>query len=261
MFGLAYLAVVLVHSGLFGVATRAINRTVLFNVASALLVIAAGASHGVAAEYWLWGAAMLVQFNTPYLTGIANFRIQAAHFVERHGLLMLVAFGESVVAIGIGAAGLPLHSGVIAAAVPGLALLACPGWAYFAGDTERAEHALRTAAPERLPRLAIEGFFYAHIPMLLGVVFIAAEVTSAIGHATEPLATGPAAALAGGVLLYLAGNVAFRRTLGIGSGLVRAVAGVVALGTIPLGWSSAALQLVALVVLFGATFALEGVLG
>jgi len=198
-----------------------------------------------------------VQIITPYLIGIGRFRVEPAHFVERHGLLMLVAFGESVVAIGIGAAGLPLDSSVIAAAVLGLALVACLWWAYFTGDSERAEHALRTAAPERQPRLAIEGFFYAHIPMLLGVVFIAAGVTSAIGHAAEPLATGPASALAGGVLLYLAGDVAFRRTLGIGSGVVRAVAAVVALATIPLGWSSAALQLVALVVVFAAVFGME----
>jgi low temperature requirement protein LtrA len=259
VFGFAYLAVVLVHSGLFRVATRAINRTALFNIASALLVIAAGASRGGSAEYWPWGAALLVQIITPYLIGIGRFRVEPAHFVERHGLLMQVAFGESVVAIGIGAAGLPLDSSVIAAAVLGLALVACLWWAYFVGDSERAEHALRTAAPERRPRLAIEGFFYAHIPMLLGVVFIAAGVTNAIGHAAEPLATAPAAALASGVLLYLAGDVAFRRTLGIGRGLARAVAAVVALATIPLGWSSAALQLVARVLVFVGVCGVEGI--
>jgi low temperature requirement protein LtrA len=68
---------------------------------------------------------MLVQLVTPYLTGVGSFRMEPAHFVERHGLLMLVAFGESVVATGIGAAGLPLDWGVIAAAVLGLAPVAC----------------------------------------------------------------------------------------------------------------------------------------
>ncbi len=175
---------------------------------------------------------MLVQLVTSYLIGIGRFRFEPAHFVERHGLLMLVAFGESVVAIGIGAAGLPLDRGVIAAAVLALARVACLRWAYFTGDSERAEHALRTASPERQTWLAIEGFFYAHINMLLGLVFIAAGVTNAIGHAAEPLAVGPASALAGGVLLHLAGEVAFRRTLGIGSGVVRAVAAGVAPVTI-----------------------------
>jgi low temperature requirement protein LtrA len=219
VFGFAYLAVVLIHSALFLVATRSIGRVAVFNVGSALLVIAAGFANGGAAKYWLWGAAMLVQFVTPYIAGISDIRVEPAHFVERHGLLMLVAFGESVVAIGIGAAGLPIHPGVIAGAVLGLALVACLWWAYFAGDTERAEHAPRTAAPDRRPWLAFEGFFYARVPMLLGVISIAAGVSSALGHFGEPLATGPAAALAGGVLLYLAGDVAFRRRLGIGSGV------------------------------------------
>ena len=110
---------------------------------------------------------MLVPLVTPYLTGIGNFRMEPMHFVEHRGLLMLVAFGESVVAIGIGAEGLPLDSVVIAAAVLGLALVACLRWAFFTGDVERATHALRSAAPERRPRLAIEGFFYARVPMLL----------------------------------------------------------------------------------------------
>ena len=257
VFGFAYLAVVLVHGALFRLATSAITRVVPFNIASALLVIAAGFARGRTLEYSLWGAAMLLQFATPYLSGIGDFRIQPGHFVERHGLLMLVAFGESVVAIGIGAAGLHLDSGVIAAAVLGLALVACLWWAYFVGDSERAEAALASAAPGERPWLAINGFFYAHIPMLLGVVFIAAGVSSAIGHAAEPLALGPSAALAGGVLLYLAGDVAFRRTLRIGSGAARAVAAVVALGSIPLGRSSAALQLVALVVVFVLMFGSE----
>jgi hypothetical protein len=93
--------------------------------------------------------------------------------------------------------------------------------------------------------------------MLLGVIFIAAGVTNTIGHAAEPLATGPAAALAVGVLFYLAGDSAFRRTLGMWSGVVRAAAAVVALGTIPLGWSSAALQLVTLVAVFAGVFRME----
>lgn len=100
---------------------------------------------------------MLVQIVTPFLMGIRRFHVEPAHSVERHGLLMLVTFGESVVAIRIGAAGLSLDSGVIASAVLGLALMPCLWSSYFTGGSERAEHALRTASPERRPRLAIEG--------------------------------------------------------------------------------------------------------
>lgn len=258
-FGLAYLAVVLVHAGLFWQATRAITRTALFNVISALLVVAAGFVHGGPLDYGLWGIALAVQWITPYLGGISNFRIQPGHFVERHGLLMIVAFGESVVAIGIGAAGLPVDLGLVAAAVLGLALVSCLWWAYFVGDSERAEEALADAAPERRPRLAIHGFFYAHIPMLLGVVCIAVGVTSAIEHAFEPLGPRPSVALAGGVALYLAGDIAFRRILRIGRSRTRALVAVAALATVPLGGLSGALQLVTLVILFVATFVVEGV--
>jgi low temperature requirement protein LtrA len=138
--------------------------------------------------------------------GIGGFHVGHAHLVERPRLLMLVAFGESAVAIGIRAAGLPLDAGVIAAAVLGLALVACLWRAYFASDSERAEHALRTASPERQPRFAIEAFLYADIPMLLGALFIAAGSSNAIGHATEPLTTWPRAALAVRVVFSLAGR-------------------------------------------------------
>ena len=95
VFGLAYLTVVLVHSGLFRLSNSAIDRTILFNLGSELLVIAAGMAHGGTTEYWLWGAAMLVQFVTPRSIGFGQIRVEPAYFVERHGLLTLVHFGES----------------------------------------------------------------------------------------------------------------------------------------------------------------------
>ena len=95
LFGLADLTVVLVHSGLFRLSNSAIDRTILFNLGSALLVIAAGMAHGGTTEYWLWGAAMLVQFVTPRSIGFGQIRVEPAYFVERHGLLTLVHFGES----------------------------------------------------------------------------------------------------------------------------------------------------------------------
>ncbi|HEX6532981.1 MAG TPA: low temperature requirement protein A [Gemmatimonadaceae bacterium] len=258
-FGLAYLVVVVVHGILFRQATRAITRLVPFNIASALLVIAAGFVRGGTPRYALWSLAMAVQFVAPYLSRVGAFRVQSGHFVERHGLLMLVAFGESVVAIGIGAAGLPVNAGVIGAAVLGLALVACLWWAYFVGDAERAERALAAAPPDERPALAINGFFYAHIPMLLGVVFIAAGVTKAIGHAAAPLGPGPAAALAVGAAIYLVGDVAFRRILRIDRGSTRTIVAIGALATFPLGGVSAALQLVMLVGVFVAGYVAEAV--
>lgn len=257
-FGLAYLAAILVHTSLFLQATKAITPIAVFNVISALLVIGAGFVHGGPLDYGLWILAMVLQFITPYLGGVSDFRIQPSHFVERHGLLMIVAFGESVVAVGIGASGLPLEPGLIAAAVLGLALVSCLWWTYFVGDSDRAEERLFDATVEQRSKLAVNGYFYAHIPMLLGVVFIAVGMESAIEHAFEPLGPGPATALAGGAALYLGGNVAFRKILSIGSVTPRIIAVFLTLGTIPLGIMSAVIQLTALIILFIVVLLKEG---
>lgn len=176
-----------------------------------------------------------------------QFDIRSAHFVERHGLLLIVAFGESVVAIGIGIGAIPLDAGVFIAALLGLAIAAALWWAYFLGDEEGALQAMTTASLDQRFRRAINGYFYAYIPMLLGVVTLAAGVKRSIGHVAEPLAIGPALALAGGVALYLAGDVAFRGVMGIRPVAYRAGAALVALGTVALGlYATSGAQLVAL---------------
>src|SRR5256885_1073535 len=157
-FGIAYLAIVLVHAGLFARSTeasvvQAVVGLARFNVSSAALLVVGGALGGTA-EYILWTAAFLLEWITPPLTGISDFSIQAAHFVERHGLVVIVAIGESVVAIGIGAAGLPVNAELVLVAVLGLMLSACLWWADFAGGETRAGEALPAAPPRRAPPAA-----------------------------------------------------------------------------------------------------------
>ena len=255
-FGLGYLAVVLVHASLFWQATRAIGRTAAFNVGSALLVILAGFVHGWL-DYVLWTLALAVQVATPFLTRLPDFRIRPAHLVERHGLLMIVALGVSVVAIGIGAGEVALNTGLVTAAVLGLALVACLWWTYFGGDEALAEQALSRASVEARPEMAIHAFFYAHVPMLLGVICVAVGIKKALAGPMDALALAPALALGGGVAMYLAADVAFRRILRIGRGTTRAVLAATALATIPLGGLSAVLQLLTLVLLFLSAFAME----
>ena len=188
-----------------------------------------------------------------------GFQVGAAHFVERHGLLVLVAIGESVVAVGIGAGEQPLGPRLAAVAVLGLLLSACLWWVYFAqGDDERAEAAMTAATDERRARLAIEAFGYWHLALLLGVVMAAAGLKQAVAHPFTPERAAFAVLLAAGVALFLAAHLGFRRTLGTGSGTGRALAAALALATIPLGlWVSAALQLGVLVAAIAATVALE----
>ncbi len=258
-FGLAYLAVVGVHTGLFTRTSsehvvRAIARIAPFNGTSALLVLLAGICGGTG-EYLLWLLAVALEWVTPRLAGIGGFEIEPAHFVERHGLVVLIAIGESVVAVGSGALGLPVAAPLAGVEILGLALSACLWWTYFGGDDERAERAMRTAEPEKRPRLALSAFGYWHLPMLLGIIILAAALRASIGHAFKALDGTHALMMAGGVALFLAGDVFFRRSLGIESGSWRKAIAVLTLVTIPLGIAVAAVaQLAALVALLLAGF-------
>ncbi len=261
-FGIGYLVVTAVHAGLFtrsGVpaTVQAVFRIARFNLASALLVLAGGLLGGIG-QYILFGLAFGLQAATPFLSRIQGFRIQPAHFVERHGLVVIIALGESVVAVGIGLTGKAITLPLAAVAVLGLALTAALFWLYFGGDDVHAERALANASFERRPWLALYSYGYAHVPLLLGVVVLAAGVRMTIGHAFEPLSPLWSLALAGGVLLFLVGDVYFRRTLGIGPNAARALAGLAALGTVPFGVGLGAVaQLTLLVVLLAATLAVE----
>jgi low temperature requirement protein LtrA len=261
-FGVAYLVIASIHAGLFTRAgtthtLRAVIRLAPFNFVSALLVLAAVAVEGTAA-YLLWAAAFACEWLTPMLAGTGGFRIAPAHFVERHGLVVIVALGESIVAIGIGAADLPVDLALASVAVLGLLLAACLWWAYFGGDDTRAERALAAVPDDRRGWVAIQAFGYCHLGMLLGIIALAAGLKDAIGHAFDPLDLAHALMLSGGTALFLAADILFRRTLAIGPGRLRAAAAALALATIPLGLTlSALVQLVVLVLVLAGSLAAE----
>src|SRR5499427_8332981 len=146
--GIGYLLVVLVHTGLFYRVNRNVIRVTPFNVSAALLVIGA-AFVPSPASYLLWAAAVAVQWLSPLIIHPGGrFDFRPAHFAERHGALVIVALGESVAAIGIGAAPAGVTFAVALTAVLGLALSAVLWWTYFGdGDDARAEQAI--AATDR----------------------------------------------------------------------------------------------------------------
>ena len=261
-FGVAYLVVVSIHAGLYSrtseaSTTRAVIRLAPFNLASAVLVLAAVLVEGPAA-YALWAAAFALEWFTPRLSGTGGFRIAPAHFVERHGLVVIVALGESVVAIGIGAAGLPVDLALAGVAVLGLLLAACLWWAYFGGDDSRAERALAAVGDDRRGWVAIQAFGYCHLGMLGGIIALAAGLKDVVGHAFDPLDLAHALLLSGGTALFLVADACFRRTLRLGPSAFRAVAATLALATIPLGLAVSALaQLTALVLFLSGSLLLE----
>ena len=243
-FGLGYAVVVVLHAGMYAKGTSvsevaAILRLVPFNLTAAALILLGGALGGGAQEL-LWAGAALLLWFTPWFTSTEGFVIAAEHFCERHGLVIIVALGESIVVVGAGAAGVPLDLHLAAVALLALALSAALWWLYFRDETA-VEHAMKAASDTRRARLALIGFGYWHFGLLLGVVALAAGLKKAIGDPYDPLDGWIGIELAVGVALFSASTVGFRQALGIGVSRSRLVAAAAALATIPIGteWSAA----------------------
>ena len=251
-FGLAYLAVIVVHLGMFVLSSpmtvkQAILGLAPFNLLGALLVLAGGILGGTA-QYVLWAAAFALEWVAPRLIDSSGFVIEPGHFVERHGLVVIIAIGESIIAVGIGAAGLPVDGGLVAAAVLGLALSACLWWSYFGSDEGVAEERMEAAPMAERPRVAIYAFGYWHLLILLGVIVVASALKETTAHPFEALEVAKALALGGGVAILLLGEALFRGTLSMGAARRRGLAAVLALATIPVGLALSAVAQLAVVV-------------
>ncbi len=261
-FGLAYLVVVGLHLVLYRLSSSVGSRRGILaiapsNLAGAGLVLAGGLAGGTA-QYALWAAAVAVLWLVPLLGAVGSFELSPAHFIERHGLVVIVAIGESVVAIGLGAREAELSLGLVAITTLGLGLNALLWWTYFGGDDARAETALEAMPAGRRGRAALLGYGHCHLALLGGVIAVAAGLTEVVAHPGEALEATPALELAGGAALFLLGDAALRRTLGIGDGRWRALAGVALLVTVPLGLSlSGAAMLVGLVALYALALGVE----
>ena len=263
--GIGYLIVVVVHGWLYQRVNRNIARVTPFNLVAAALVITAGVVEGDGevgggAAYGLWAAALAVQVLSPLFIRVrGRFAIQPAHFTERHGALVIIVLGESVVDIGIGAEGHAVTVSLALSAVLGLALTAALWWAYFGTrDDERADEAMAAADPAVRPALALAAYFYAYIPMLLGVVALASGVKQAIVNTGTTLPAGPSVAMGCGVALFLAGSAAFRHALRIGPERYRLAAAVLALAVSAVGVTlSVAAEMALLTLLVAATIAAE----
>jgi low temperature requirement protein LtrA len=256
-FGLSYLLIIVVHSALFSHAmsvktAQAFLRVAPTNLIFAVAVVAGGALGGDA-QWVIWPLSAVGLWAVPALRRATSggFELEPSHFVERHGLVIIVALGESVVAIGIGAAGLPVDLDLVIVAVFGLALSAGLWWTYFS-DEEAVQYVVREASHDERARMGIEGFGYCHWLLLLGIVLVAAGLKKATAHPFDEASTAACVGLGGGVALFLVGDLLFRERLGIAGGRGRAVVAAASLVTIPLGLVAAELQVAALVALLAA---------
>lgn len=260
-FGLAYLAVVLVHAGLFihapNSSARAMYRVAPFNVGGALLVVVAG----LAPASWnlaLWVAALLTLLTAILMRGDRGFQLRADHFAERHGAIILIALGESVADLGVGAGDVPVRLPLVRAALLGLALAVALWWCYFDRDDNRGAHALTQVDPAERARLGLQAYWFAHLLMIAGIVVAAAGVEGVITNVVRPAPGATAWRLAAGVAVYLVGEVVFRRLLRLGPVRGRLVAAALAAATAPVGLAVGYVtQLTLLVLLLTGMLAVE----
>ncbi len=251
VFGGAYLAFRLLHIALYVSATddpdvrHAVLRLAPGAVMTSALILLAAAFDGTV-QGGLWCAAIAIDYGWLIGTGVSRWHVHAGHFVERHGLIVLIALGESIVAIGVGAEGLELGASVIVGALLGVLISAALWWLYFDVVAVVAERRMRRAAPEEQTRMARDSYTLLHLPMVAGIVLLALGIKKTLGHVGEPLADVPAFALCGGVALYLLALVAFRlRNLGT-LNRQRLVAAAVLLALWPVATSVHALVALAL---------------
>ena len=209
-----------------------------FLLGSALLIVAGLLDDGARASVWI--LAILIDWTTPLLFGTEEFHLDPAHFAERHGLIVMIALGESILAIGA-ASGLTLSAGQVFAALFGVAAVAALWWAYFDVVAIVAERRLSEAPTGEQAPLARDAYSYLHFPLIAGIVLLALGLKETLAATGESLGTVPALALCGGPALYLLGQVAFReRVLGTLSPH-RAFAAAALLALIPLALGADAL--------------------
>jgi low temperature requirement protein LtrA len=195
----------------------------------------------------VWVAALAIDYLGPVVVGVGRgWAIAPEHFAERHGLIILIALGESLIAIGVGA-GFDLEPGVIVAALLGVVVVSALWWLYFDVAAIFTRRRLMQARGVELHRLALHAYSYLHLPMVAGIVLFALGLKTTLGHLSDTLETVPAVGLCGGAALYLLGEIAslyrttgriFRR---------RTVGAVVLLALIPVALVVPALAALAVV--------------
>jgi low temperature requirement protein LtrA len=253
LFGVAYLLVRLLHVVLYAIVSRddpdlsgAVLRFAPTAILGASLLILAGFLEGDQ-RIAVWAVALAIDYAGPALiAGGRGWRIAPEHFAERHGLIILIALGESIIAIGVGA-GFELAPGVIAAAALGIVVVSALWWLYFDVAAILARGRLLQARGVEQALLARDSYSYLHLPMLAGIVLFALGLKTTLGDVGEALDTVPAVGLCGGAALYLLAHIAFLlRT----TGRVfrrRTVGAVVLLGLVPVAVAMPALAALALV--------------
>jgi low temperature requirement protein LtrA len=207
LFGVAYFVVRAMHIGAYAVLARGDPRlaSVVLRLArpvlpAAGLLVVAGAVPGTTRAL-CWAAALAIDYGGLWFGGTEGWRVNAAHFSERHRLIIIIALGESIVALGVGAQ--HLGTGVVVGALLGITVAAALWWVYFDVVASVAERKLREADETARAQMARDSFTFLHLPMVAGIVTFAFGVKVTLAHVHAHLDGVPAVAVTGGVGLYL----------------------------------------------------------
>jgi low temperature requirement protein LtrA len=256
LFALAYLVMRLAHLGLFWVASSeepevhvAVIKLLPAGIGGPLILVAAAFADGTL-QAALWVLALAIDYGGPLVRGVEGYRVHPAHFAERFSLIVIIALGESIVAIGVGAGDEELSTQVGLAAVLALVTSGALWWAYFdvvAPVALRRLAELRGAARNTLAR---DAFAYLHLPLIAGIELFALGVEQVVGHVDEALSIEASTALFGGVALYLLGHVAFRWRTAHSINRQRLVTAALCAACIPLGVELNSVASLALVTVF-----------
>jgi low temperature requirement protein LtrA len=216
LFACAYAVVRTAHIALFMLASRddaPLRRSVIglagsTAVGAGLLFVAAQTSGAL--QLAIWGLALVLDSGGPFLFGQDGWKLVPGHFAERHGGIVIIALGESIVAIGVGAKA-SIDTGVVVAGLLGVVVGAALWWIYFDVTAIVAARRLARATEGRERNgIARDSYSYLHFPMVAGIALIAVGLKRTIIDVDEPLKLVPATALLGGAAMYLLAHVAFR---------------------------------------------------
>ena len=216
IFGVAYLVVRAMHLALYALAARgdhdlvgAVLRFVPSSTISGVLILTAGFMEGDA-RIALWVIALAIDYLGAVVGRGAGWHLSPGHFAERHGLIIIIAIGESIVALGIGAAGTPLSAGVITAALLGFTVAAALWWTYFDWVSIVVEQQLPRTTGTQQTDPGAGRYSYLHFLMVTGIVLFAVSMKKTLADYDAHLGPVPTAALCGGLALYLLAHVLLR---------------------------------------------------
>jgi low temperature requirement protein LtrA len=243
--GAGYLLVNVIHAWLLlgrmeGSLLRAMGKLGPVNIGTASLILAAGFTP-TTITWVLWSAAFVLHWVTPYLTNPTVVDLRSRHFVERHGLIVLIALGESVIAVGAGIDDSGVSIERVIAAILGLAVAAGLWWLYFDREEESAVNAFKSSDGPRRSWLALHAYGYAFLPLLAGVIIFAAGLQRGIIDPTKPTESNTATLVAAGISLFAIALVGLRARLRLGRLRLRFALVPLALLTIIIGTKISAL--------------------